>query len=264
MDTSKQIYLESKKHLSTGNKFWMYKIDFLKKISNISVFTFISVSIEQISFNILSQKNPNNLLFRHVYKLNSFGENSIKAFVSYIKKIVSGLEFDKSIGVFVSKISNSSKSLFFDVFGLDYVSKGKCNYCPEQTITKLSCSHFCCTNCFEENLTNNKFIMCCDKKSSYLTNNFQYYPMNNDFEYIQIKKWFALNNFFSYMDYMAINFGNQTNNSNILDELDESDNDESDINSTVFDGIIYENDPDPDDDDTIYTDDDDNNDDENI
>jgi hypothetical protein len=194
MDTSKLIYSKSKEHILKGNKFWIHHIDFLKKISNINVFTFITVSLEKISFNVLSQSNPNNLLFRYVFELNSYSENSFKTFVTLIKKIVSGLEFNKLTGVFATKISKSPKPLFFDEFGLDYIDKNTCILCNDQTISKLKCNHFCCIGCFDNNLISKECTSC--KKISKCTNNqFQYYSIEID-EFKSIKSWISSNKFF--------------------------------------------------------------------
>ena len=196
MDTSKQIYSKSKEHILKDNKFWIYHIDFLKKISNINVFTFITISLEKISFNVLSQSNPNNLLFRYIFQLNSYSENSFKTFVTLIKKIVSGLEFNKLIGVFATKISKSPKPLFFDEFGLDYIDKNTCILCNDQTISKLKCIHFCCIGCFENN--NNlisKECTSCKKISKCTNNQFQYYSIEID-EFKSIKSWISSNKFF--------------------------------------------------------------------
>ena len=95
MDTSKQIYTKSKELLSKGNLFYFHHIDFIKKILEINVFTFITISLEKASFYILSQTNPNHILFRYVFKLNSYSENSIGVFVNLLKQIVPQLEFDK-------------------------------------------------------------------------------------------------------------------------------------------------------------------------
>ena len=226
MDTSKIIYTKSKEHFSGGKKYWLYNIDFLKKISNINVFTFVVISLEQISFNILSKSNPNNLLFRYVFKLNSFSENSIKSFINQIKKIVSGLEFDKLIGVFISKIVKLQKPLFFDEFGLDYINKNTCIVCSTQTISKLKCEHFCCTHCFDNNLINKKCTSC-KKKSPYITNQFQYYSIDND-EFKYIKNWVTSNKFFCNI---IFNLNNQFNNTFSNNDWDDNYSDSDDYSN---------------------------------
>lgn len=225
MDTSKLIYSKSKEYLSKGNKFWIYHIDFIKKILGINVFTFVTLSLEQISFYILSQTNPNHLLFRYVFKLNSYSENSINAFVKLIKKIVSELEFDKLIGVFISKTNKYPKPLFFDEFGLDYIDKNLCIGCSSQTTLKLKCEHFCCFNCFENILINNE-CSTCKKKSLFPINQFTYYQLENIEELIFIKKWINSNDFFPNLNF---NLGyNLFNTNNYYDEDYEDEEDEED------------------------------------
>ena len=250
MDTSKIIYTKSKEHFGKGNKFWIYHIDFLKKISNINIFTFIVVSLEQISFNILSQTNPNNLLFRYVYKLNSYSENSINAFINLIKKIISGLEFDKLIGVFISKNVKLQKPLFFDEFGLDYIDKNTCIVCSEQTVSKLKCNHFCCAYCFDNNLTN-KECCGCKKKSTLLINQFKYYSIEN-IEIKWIKIWIKSNEFFQNI---IFNFKNQFNIDINADDYNYDDDDDDDDEEY--------NDDEEDDDEEDEEDDEEENDDEN-
>ena len=205
METTRLIYNKSKEAFKKGEQYWIHYIDFLKQISNVKVFAFIVVSLEQITFNILSGANSDNLLFRHIYKLNSYTENSIKPFVNLIKKIVASLEFNKLIGIFDSKIIKIPKPLFFDEFGIEYINKNSCIICSDQTISKLKCKHFCCISCFDVNSTT---FDCddCKQKSSGTTNQFQYYSIDPD-ELKFVKHWFKSNNF-------SINLNQTTNFSN--------------------------------------------------
>jgi hypothetical protein len=254
METSKLIYIKSKEHFLKGNQYWIHNIDFLKKILNIDIFSFIVISLEQITFNVLSQSNPNNLLFKYTYKLNSYSENSIKTFVTLIKKIVSGLEFDKLIGVFISKIAKSPKPLFFDEFGIDYIDKNNCIVCFEQTISKLKCNHFCCNFCFNNNLSN-KVCTSCIKKSSCQINQFQYYSFEKK-ELKCIKKWIHSNNFFPNIHF---NLTNQFNNNNNPTDWENSSGEEDYSEDEDDDG---DGDEDEDEDDDVEEDEDEDEDEE--
>jgi hypothetical protein len=224
MDTSKQIYTRSKEFLSKGNIYYFHHIDFVKKILEINIFTFITISLEKASFYILSQTNPNHILFRYVFKLNSYSENSIGAFVKLIKQIVSELEFDKLTGVFISKTKTNThnKPIFFDEFGLNYVEKNLCVGCEILTTLKLQCDHFCCFKCFENILTSKECTKC-KKKSSHPINQFKYYQLDSTDEFKHINKWINSNNFFKNFDF---NLGYQLPDSTNNDWGDEEYSDE--------------------------------------
>jgi hypothetical protein len=247
MDTSKYIYTESKKYFSKGNKYWIYHVDLLKKISNINIFTFVTISLEQISFNILSKSNPNNLLFRHVYPLNSYSENSIKTFVLLVKQIVFELKFDKLSGVFVSKNSKSPKPLFFEEFGLDYIDKNNCIECLEQTISKLKCNHFCCTSCFDNNLMLKKECSSCITKSICTINQFQYYLIEQN-EFVFVKRWIISCDFFPNFNFNLNNKSYKTLRED-WDGCEEDDEDDDYENSDDDDEVWEDEDEDDDDND---------------
>lgn len=232
MNSSKNIYIKTREHLGKGNKFWIYHIDFIKKILEINVFTFVTISLNKITFYILSQTNPNNILFKCIFTLNSFSENSINMFVKLIKKIISELEFDKLIGVFISKITKNNKPLFFDEFGTNYIDKKSCMGCSELTSIQLKCGHFLCYTCFE-NISNNKECICC-KKISYPSNQFKYWEYDDLDELRIIKKWIGLNRFFPNTNLNIKHLLNLNNN----DDDDENDwDDDDDENDWVDDNV---------------------------
>lgn len=208
MDTTKIIYAKSKEHLSKGNRYWVEQINFIKKIKDINVFTFIVVSIEQITFYIVSESNPKILLFSYIFKLNSYSEKSIKAFVNHIKKTIITLEFDKLFGVFISKNSKSPKPLFYDEIGLNFIPNDNCISCQNQTLTKLSCNHFCCHVCWSEL---NKKCKNCNNISSNLISNVPYYSFENKFEFNSIKRWMESNKFFPTNILNKFNYHNNNN-----------------------------------------------------
>lgn len=193
MNTSKFIYTESKKKI-TNDGFWSKHIDFLKKIENIDVFSFIVVTINFISFNILSNQNSNNVLFRYKFELDEFSENSIEKFVNKIKNIILELKYDKNIGIFNSNNAQIQKPMFFDEFGLTFVDKNNCIGCNDQTTLKLSCKHFCCLYCWNNDtkISNNKCSVC-SKKSKCPKRQFEYYMFDDVYELEHIELWLENN-----------------------------------------------------------------------
>lgn len=238
MNTSKNIYTKSKEHLAKGYKFWIYTIDFLNKIKNLKVFTFIVVSIENITFNILSKSNQPDLLFRYVFKLKSFSENSIDVFIKKIKNIVKNLNFDKKYGYFYSSLVQIEKPLFFEEFGLNYIDKDNCIECLELTTSKLSCEHFCCIYCWKNNdkIINNKCTKC-SKISEYPKVLHRFYFIDNHNELTFVTKWLNKNYFFQKIDFGPNNFDKPVNDNlhygvwgDEDDVDDEDDEDEDDDN----------------------------------
>lgn len=156
------------------------------KINNVEFKLRIPIIQKMCNFNvnsfILIEKNFNNSQFTYkfeihskkiklneskYYKFFSFEQKylslSIKylnKFIKYVKDILPKLYFNKLLGIFefdcvknknLINFSNSeiNNILGLDIFGLKYSNcSGECCICYDKTITKTSCNHFICVECW--------------------------------------------------------------------------------------------------------------------
>lgn len=139
IDVKSHIVIEKKK-TSENNYIHLFKLEIITeklKINNSDYYKFFSC-----------EKKMSNLNIKNTQK-----------FVNLIKEILPKLIFNKLTGLFEFDIIKNKKLFNFvdtrintvlgiDTFDCEYSDSGECCVCYDKTLTKTSCNHFLCVECW--------------------------------------------------------------------------------------------------------------------
>ncbi len=151
-DTIQIIYKKSNKFFLKKSNSTKYKIriKLLSKIKEFSVRTYFQIEKIKIknkinwklSFKILNKKlffddGTYHILFEFEKKYVELSPNNIKSFIEIVKNLITNIKFNKLSGFFESDGSN-----------IDYSNVGDCCICYDKTMTKTTCNHHMCIECW--------------------------------------------------------------------------------------------------------------------
>lgn len=154
-DVKSDILIEKKK-ISENNYIYIFKLHIISKklkINNSDYYKLFSY-----------EKKILNLTIKNTHK-----------FVNLIKEILPKLVFSKLTGLFELDIKKNNKLINFtetetnnliglDTFGTEYSDCGECCVCYDKTLTKTSCNHFLCVECWTKIKSVNECPYCRHKK----------------------------------------------------------------------------------------------------
>lgn len=147
-------------------------IPVIKKMFGFNVESYILIEKKLIENNythiykleIISKKLKINnsdyyKLFSYEKKILNFSVKNTQKFVNLIKEILPKLIFNKLTGLFEFDMMKNNKLINFadtkinnfiglDTFGCEYSDSGECCVCYDKTLTKTSCNHFLCVECW--------------------------------------------------------------------------------------------------------------------
>ena len=113
--------------------------------------------------------------FSYEKKMSNLNLKNTQKFVNLVKEILPQLIFNKLTGLFEFKINKNNKPINFsdtktnnllgiDTFGYEYSDCGECCVCYDKTLTKTSCNHFLCLECWTKIKNTTECPYCRHKK----------------------------------------------------------------------------------------------------
>ena len=155
-DTIQIIYKKLRRFfLTKSNVKYNIRIKLLSKIKEFFVRTYFQIEKIKIknkinwklSFKILNKKlffndGTYHTLFEFEKKYVELSPDNIKNFIEIVKNLITNIKFNKLSGFFESENSNT-----------DYSNVGDCCICYDKTMTKTTCNHHMCIECWC-NITN--------------------------------------------------------------------------------------------------------------
>lgn len=143
-----------------------------KSVSNTNKFI---CKFEITSKKIKTKKSNYYKFFTFEKTLLKLSVKNTNKFVMDVKEILPKLNFNKLTGLFELDLKTNLKInnfldvktnyiLGFDTFDTSYADSGDCCVCYEKTLTKTSCSHFLCVECWTKIKNVSECPYCRNKK----------------------------------------------------------------------------------------------------